>query len=67
MQKKTYSPFRCKFSKAEPADQLKVLRKLTGKDTSLLNIINELFRIDPVISVRSDGRVNFLTDRHLFI
>lgn len=60
------NPFRVRFTKAAIPDQLKAVKKLENRFPSLLQIVSELTKIDPVISIRQDGRMSFVTDKHLF-
>jgi hypothetical protein len=59
------NPFRAKFSKLPVADQIKAVKKLQDRFPTLSQIVNELNRVDPVVSIRQDGRVTFLTDTYL--
>jgi hypothetical protein len=67
MSTKKYNPFRTAFSKAAPDDQLKAVKKALPSFDSLQHAVNELVRVNPVISIRQDGRLSFLTDKHLFV
>jgi hypothetical protein len=67
MPTKKYNPFRTAFSKAAPADQLKAVKKVVKSFDTLQQCVNELYRVNPVLSVRQDGRLMFLTDKHLFV
>jgi hypothetical protein len=60
------NPFRAKFTKLAPADQIKAVKKLQDRFPTLLQIVSELTKVDPVISIRQDGRLSFVTDKHLF-
>jgi hypothetical protein len=60
------NPFRAKFSRLAVPDQIKAVKKLEDRFPTLQHIVNELMKVDPVISIRQDGRLSFLTDKQLF-
>jgi len=62
-----HSPFRAQFTKAPIDVQIRILTKVKTGFESLPQLVNELTRVNPVISVCRDGRASLLTDKHLFV
>ena len=60
------NPFRARFSRLPVPEQIKAVKKLEDRFPSLGQIVAELTKVDPYISIRQDGRLTFLSDKHLF-
>jgi ABC-type transporter lipoprotein component MlaA len=63
--KKTYNPFRTAYSKLCPKDQLRLVKKLLSPTRTLTEVVNQLTRVDPYVTVQQSGRLSLMSDKHL--
>jgi len=62
---KSQNTFRTSFLKLSPADQLRVLKKFISKGHAVKDSVDSLTRVNPYVSIRQNGVVSLLTDKHL--